>query len=310
VKCGTRHKESEIVRNESAVTRKDDGTLVLRSFFLKMLARSDDILSVYSRKSVVGKLIALITLGLSLAAQGAVREPDNNCTTTREFVTTLEYLRKHMATEFPEPAARQLAMQVTQGCTGAAHRFILITRALTKAELPMKDAAQFGLEFSKKTDRETAAFIAVFEKAFLKDFMDLDLKSSIQLARSLTSEFDGDMVAARDDFEKLLELCVKRKITERPMCAEFAARIAKRGQPWSGGMAEAYIRVIEFNDSSMGPGLNPADSFKLAEDLISRGPGAADNYIQAYRYAISPKGMAFAPKDAQSFAQQLAMPKP
>src|SRR5688572_3898868 len=49
--------------------------------------------------------------------------PYQGCQSTREFVTTLEYLRDQKQLGLDEREGRKIAYEVAKGCTGAARRF-------------------------------------------------------------------------------------------------------------------------------------------------------------------------------------------
>ena len=234
-----------------------------------------------------------------------------NCTTTREFVTTLEFLRAKKDFEIPEAEARKIASRVANGCTGSAQRFIRVSSLLANAGLGSKDAIEQGLDFSRRADAEVEAFGAVFRRAFLENYLDLDLRSSLQMARALSREFDGDLTHVRQDFEQLVDFCVRDKSLNlpKPECGAFAARITRKGQIWNGAVARPFIDAYAYLTSDKGPHLITGNALSLAEDLVSTGPGGIENFTQAYRYAASAKGLAMSDTDALTFAKEMAQRK-
>lgn len=257
-------------------------------------------------------MLSLFALLLApwLKAQG---DDSRGCTATREYITALEYLRQDKNLSVAEAQARKIASDVALGCTGAADRFIRVTRTLNASGLSGADAAKTGLSFTPRTDREVETFVAVFRRAFLKEGLDLDLLSSMRLARSLTTEFEGDILAVRDDFETLLDYCLDEgKLgLPRPRCGSFAADLARKGQNYSGGVSRPFIRAFEFLVGAKGTGNNPEmtrdQALELAQAAIASGPDGADNFIQGYRYATSPKGLDLPRNDALAFARKMAL---
>src|SRR5690349_12308650 len=77
---------------------------------------------------------------------------ETQCTFAREYITTLEYLRAHKDYAIPEAEARKLAQKVSEGCTGAAQRFIKVLDALSHAGVSANDSIQTGIEISTRTD--------------------------------------------------------------------------------------------------------------------------------------------------------------
>ncbi|MEK6704416.1 MAG: hypothetical protein AABZ06_01370 [Bdellovibrionota bacterium] len=233
------------------------------------------------------------------------------CTTSREFITTLEFLRNQDQLQIHEQQAQQIATKVTDGCTGAAQRFISVAMAMIQSGFTSPDAVKLGVEFSAKSDVETNTFLTIFKKAFLAEYLDLDIRSALKMARALSMEFTGNASEVFDDFDKLLEFCAGAKSLDlpRPECGTFAVRLARQGETWSGGIAKPFIEAFEFLRSESGPELITSDALKLAESLLAAGPDGPINFIQAYKYAASRKGLKMDRKSAIAFARQMAMPK-
>jgi hypothetical protein len=238
-------------------------------------------------------------------------DPDTECTFSREYITTLEYLRSEKALAVPEADARKTAEKVALGCTGAAQRFIRVASTLGRSGVAANDSLKDALEFSGRSDVETETFLAVFLKAFLQEYLDLDLKASLRMARSLAAEFQGDIPTVREDFEKILKFCVDQKQLDlpRPQCGSFAARIAHLGENFNGGVADSFLRSFEFIRSESGPGLTTAQALQLSEQLVGGGRNAAENFIQAFRYGVSKKGLAEDSRGAIQFATRMALLK-
>jgi hypothetical protein len=234
---------------------------------------------------------------------------ETHCTFTREYITTLEYLRSHKEFSITEQEAQNLAFKVSRGCTGAAQKFVKVTSVLSQTGVGSKDAIQSGLEFSKRTDAEEEAFVFVFLRSYLKEYLDLDLQSSLKMARSLSVDFDGDAATARDDFEKLVQFCVGSKSLDlpRPQCGTFAGRLSRLGQATGGGIGGSFIRMYTFLISESGPGLTTHEALRLAEEIIQYGKDSADNFIQAYKYGISSKGLKISGRDAIEFAKKITL---
>jgi hypothetical protein len=232
-----------------------------------------------------------------------------SCTTAREYITTLEYLRDRKEMAMPEADARKVALEASQGCTGAALRLIRVTTTLSQSGMGAKDAIRRGLEFAKRTDQETETFLTVFNRAYAQDAMDLDLRASVRMADELTRDFEADTVAVRDDFIRLLDFCSgsEKLGLPKPQCGAFAARLAKQGQKWSGGISAPYIQAFEFAVSNKGPALTTARAIEIANQLTAAGPGSAENFVDAYKYAVSKKGLGLADNAALGFALKIGL---
>ncbi|MBI4925491.1 MAG: hypothetical protein HY843_06155 [Bdellovibrio sp.] len=241
---------------------------------------------------------------------------ESNCSSTKEFITVIQFFREKKNFSVIEQESKKIAHYVSKGCTGAAQRFISIFELLSQAGLGTKDAIQTALEFANKTYSETETFALVFTKAYLSEYLDLDLYSSIKLAKSLMYEFKGDAVGVREDFEKIIQFCINSKDLDlpKPQCGEWAAKTAKLGERFSGGIADGFIRTFVFAHAKTGAALSTFDALRLSELVLSHGPGSAENFIQAYKFGVSKNGLRLSGQEALHFAKEMAeytsMPTP
>lgn len=231
-----------------------------------------------------------------------------DCTPAREYVTTLEYLRDVKELAIKEDDARKVAEKVSTGCSGAAKRFIRVTETLSKAGLGANNMIETATDLATRTDRETDTFLTVFRKAFLPEYLDLDVRDSLRLAQSLTTEFKGDFKAVRKDFETVLEYCLSEKELDlsKPQCGDLAVKVARIGERYDGGASKPFIEALEFARSSKGPGLPVQQAVELALGVSGYGPKAHENFAQAYQYAVSQSGLNLGADKAMAFAKGLA----
>jgi hypothetical protein len=235
--------------------------------------------------------------------------PTPPCTYAREFITTLEFLRNHKDLAIPEKEAQALAMKMTEGCTGAAERFIKITSVLLQSGVSANNALETGIQFSLKTDAQMRAFNSIFLNSFSEDGLALDIKTSLDLARSLLDEFKGDVPAVAQDFEKLIQFCMNEKELNLPRakCGVFSARVARRGQNFGGSIFDSFVKTFRFLQSEVGPDLSTPQALDLAEELIDGGKTTIDNFTQAYRYGVSTKGLSLPIAEAIAFARKMTV---
>lgn len=243
------------------------------------------------------------------ASAPAPTAPPISCTASREYITALEYLRAHSEFVIPEKVARDTALRVSRGCTGAAQRFIKVTGTLAHAGLQTGDAVRTGLDFAKRSDIESETFVAVFLQAFARDSLDLDLRTSVQLARSLSTEFRGDILAVRKDWESLVKFCITDQGLGLPLpqCAALATRIAQKGEPFSGGVSTSFVQAFQFLTSDKGPSLTTQQALQLAERLVGNGKEGIENFILAFKYGTSSQGLALTSRDAIEFARGMSL---
>ena len=250
-------------------------------------------------------------------AQGAPAEvalpvartgPTPVCPAGVEFVATHEFLRSFNDAKVPDSEALKIAENVAHGCAGAGKRFMRVTELLVRSRLGTAEAMRLGVEMAQRTDSDTDAFVAVFARAYPAEYLDLDLRSSLRLALSLSSEFKGDVVAVRKDFEKLVDFCVSEKGLDlpKPTCAELSARVARLGEAYAGGIAESYFKLYDFLKSDAGPRLPTAAALASCEEVVASGPGAAENFMQAFRYAMAEKGLNLSIQNALALGKKMS----
>lgn len=271
-------------------------------------------------------LTTLLVITASASALSA--EPAPECPRAREFITTLEFLRQDVSLKVPETQARTVATAVSAGCGGAAQRFIRVAKLLNTSGFGGNDSLEEARALARATDAETDTFIIVFRQAFLGEYLDLDLRASLNLAKSLSTSFEGDTEVARSDFNRIIQLCLSAEgkgglNLPRPACAQFAADIARIGMrgAWKPastptptnekkkrpGVSEPFIRALNFlREDPTGPALTSAAALQLAREVVERGPEAEASFVTAYRYASSKKGLDLARAEAIAFARELS----
>lgn len=244
----------------------------------------------------------------AVEAPALMAEKPTVCTTTREYVTAIEFIRKRSELGADEKFARKIADQVSQGCTGAARRFIRTADLLVRSTLTGHDSLKKAIELSHASDEVTETFVEVFRNAYRKGGLDLPVGMSLELATELSLKFNGSVAHVREDFERLVEYCVSESKLDlpKPACGRTAARVAALGEVFPQGASFAYIRLFEFMVSDRGPRLTTGDALKLSESLLWKGPEAENNFVDAYRYAVDPKGLGLSVPKAVEFAKKMA----
>ncbi len=257
------------------------------------------------------KLVPFYALFYLFQIEGVCCAQAHLCPHAKEYITTLEYLRTRQWFEISETQARQVASQVSQACADAAQRFIQVTRVLSQAGLTPEQSIQMGLHFSKRSHQEVKNFIAVFMQSFLKEHLDLDLKTSIQLAQSLSIHLqknsDADLIRVHRDFERLVSFCLSDSHLNlaRPHCAQFASHLAMQSLKWNTEISEPFIQTFLFLQSQKGPGLTTGQALQLAQKLMEWGPSAPENFIHAFKYGVAAAGLQLSIPEAMQFAQTL-----
>ncbi len=253
-------------------------------------------------------LLGITAFGLSAHAQVQYEQPVVQCPTAKEFITTMEYLRDRPTLGLSEQEIRKVSTDVAAGCAGAAERFTEAFETLSKTEAGPRGSLQLAQELAKKSNSYTRAFIEIFKKSYLAEDLDLDYLTSLKMARSLSVDYSGDPDIAVDDFLRLVKFCSSDKWVglSKPQCGVIAGRVVKSAEAFKKPIAPIFEKTFEFVVSEKGPTPNLVHALKIAEDIVAIGPEAADNFIMAYRYALSDAGLALTAAESLKFAKTLA----
>lgn len=232
----------------------------------------------------------------------------NLCNATKEYVSTIRFLREFKALALKEEDARILADKVSLGCNGSFNRFAKITEMLSKVGIDSGTAVKHAANFAAVSDEKAEAFIELFKQTYSTENLDLDalnaLEISLEVSKNMTS---ADL--ALDDFKQLVDHCKTEKELGLPIpfCAQMAAKVASQGGRFGKPIAEEYIKLIRFiSEDKKGPQVDKKTALNVAEKVISYGPTSSTNFIEAYRFAVSKKGLALSAKDAMDFSEKMA----
>ncbi len=262
----------------------------------------------------VRSLLALCLIALaqnSLAAKKDIAKTEEliKCHSTREFVTTIGFLRDKKDFGLKEPAIYKIADKVSKGCSGASQRFINVTKLLTKVGVDSKSSIENALKFAEKENDFTKAFIEIFRQTYDSKNLDLDALNSLKISLALSVEFKGSIDKAVDDFKRLVEFCKSSNEIDLPLpkCSNLATTVTRLGQDFEEPISKPFIKLVRFlQESKKGPQKSKMHVLKIAKEVIANGPLSQKNFEEAYRYAISEKGLGYTQPKAINFAKLMA----
>lgn len=229
------------------------------------------------------------------------------CLSSREYITTLEYLRAQKDFALTEDSSRSMANKVSEGCSGASKRFIQVTDILVKVGIPSNKAVETGLKFALQDDESTGAFLTVFKGAFVEELLDLDAHHALKLAMDLSHAFKGNRKNAVTEFNKLVEFCVDKKSLDLPLmeCGKVAGRVIKAAEGFEYKMGETFIEMYHYLTKQNGANLTTPQALEIAEFVVKHGPEAQKNFKSSYEYGISTKGLGMTGPEALNFARTM-----
>jgi hypothetical protein len=230
------------------------------------------------------------------------------CESTKEYITTLNFLRKSDKYQIKEADARKIAIQISKGCSGAAQRFINIVSLLSNASVDTSSSIKIAREVALKGEKVNRAFIGVFRRSYRSSDFDLSAKDSLQLARELSLDFKGDIGVSITNFDKFSEFCLSYKGLDLPKkeCANMVKELVQVGDSFRVPIAPAYMEIFNFLVDRDEVNLPLYKALKLSKQTITYGPTAVKNFKDAYHFAIHQKGLNKGRKQAISFALLMA----
>ncbi len=218
------------------------------------------------------------------------------CESGKEFITTYEFLRDDADLAAAGDNAVKVASQVAAGCNGSAKRFIQTVKFLKKTEISLNEILKTAIDFSQREDIHAEAFTQIFKSAYAEDGFDLDIGSSLKLAKQMSVEYHGPVQKALVAFQKVSEFCLKKTEINlsKADCAELSKNVSLASTEDGPAAGEIFLKSFQYLKSNVA--LTEADALKTAQALIKTSPSAFENFKVSYEYALSPSGLN-APKD-------------
>lgn len=230
------------------------------------------------------------------------------CHSSKEYITTFRYLESQKQFSLKKDDVMKIADTISKGCENSAKRFIDINTLLVKAGLETSDALKIAMKFSQQSDEASLTFTTIFKEAFLKDYLDLDLKTATDLALNLATNQNGDAIMIRNDFQNIVRFCLENKGLDLsgPKCSELASKIAAYGVIYKQEMGKVFTELFQFLTKKSGADLATYKGLEVALKMTEHGPFATKNFQDAYRFAVSKKGLDLTKSEAINFSELMA----
>ena len=231
------------------------------------------------------------------------------CQSTKEYITVFRYLEVQKTFTLKKEEMMKIADVVSKGCNGAAKRFIETNDLLMKAGVETSDALKLAMKFADKSDQTTDTFATIFKETFLKEYLDLDLRTAIDFSMKLSLEAEGDAVLIKNDFQKIVKFCLDNKGLDLsgPKCSDLASKVAASGTKYKLEMSPTFFEHYSFLTDKDGADLATYKALEISVKLIDAGPLSANNFKDAYKFAISKTGLDLGKSQAIGYAEQMAL---
>jgi hypothetical protein len=255
------------------------------------------------------RVLILLTLALITSCSSPSKKTGpQTCMASREFITTMEYLREQKNFALNDNQSKDLANKVSTGCSGASKRFIQVTNLLIKSGLPSQKAIATGLDYALDSDDSFEAFMAIFKSSYIESLLDLDLGRSLKVATELSKDFKGSKKNLINEFNKFVNFCVNRKSLDLPLmnCADTAKRVVKSGEDYEFNISQDFIELFSYLTDKNQSNLPTYEALKVAENVVKFGPEAKSSFIKAYEYGVSKNGLDISSHDAIELGTTMA----
>ncbi|PIT99293.1 MAG: hypothetical protein COT74_09810 [Bdellovibrionales bacterium CG10_big_fil_rev_8_21_14_0_10_45_34] len=230
------------------------------------------------------------------------------CSSSKEFVTTLEFLRSWDQTPLLDASSQNIALQVAEGCTGAAARFVRAFEMMAKVGVTPANSIPLAVKLSQKSDGYLHSFVTLFENAYSKERLDLDLWTSLRLAQrwSLDTAAPPEVISAT--YNQFVAFCLDSGEVEysKPQCAEWSSKWLAVAEKFQRDVFGSFERLFHFLIDHQEAGFTLAKSLTLTHEVLSYHPDAEENFRTAYVYALKQDGLAGTKETAVNMGLKLA----
>lgn len=243
------------------------------------------------------------------AAAKAKKEYERTlCSSTKEYVEALKFLRTTKVILMTENTARLVADRVSRACDGGAERFVKILTLLKSVGLSDKKSVEMSLDFSARPLDVQKNFLEIFSHSFLTEFFDHDYQTAVALAYELSKDYKGDPTQVREDFLELVRFCKDDQKLDLParLCAEYTIKLARLTQFHPQGVRASFYKLYERFRDDRTFAMDIKGAMELSYNILKYGPRAADNFFIGYDFAVANDGLDMSHASAVEFGLRMA----
>ncbi|MAV90682.1 MAG: hypothetical protein CL676_04630 [Bdellovibrionaceae bacterium] len=231
-----------------------------------------------------------------------------DCRAAKEFATISEFLKKEKVFPDSDPQIQKTALEVISGCEGSAQRFIQVFQTLDKAGFVRKNALSTAINYAKKSDAQARMFCMVFQKAYLKKYLDLTAADAFKLAEELSNGSKDDKAPSASDFEKTVGFCIddRRISLPRKFCADFAKEVAKTSGRYEEDLFDDLKSLTLWFMTRSSGRQTAQNALTNSFEIVQHGPQAKENFFRALEYIKRTSGFPLKPHEAISLAAKIS----
>ncbi len=228
----------------------------------------------------------ILLFALISATNASATRPFETCSSSKEFITTYNFLKTKNELRLDDKDIHSLSLKVSAGCNNSAKRFLRVFETLSKAEVDSKSSLDYALKYSLLSDASTEAFLAIFKESFLKDFLDLDIKTSLALADKIVPTDEKDIKTTKEDFQNIVKFCNKSSGMELngKKCSQLAVSIINSSIKYKSSAYTVFEKSFTFLTQQKTVNMPSYKALDLAKQITQYGPKSFENFKEAYLF--------------------------
>ena len=223
------------------------------------------------------------------------------CESTKEFISSVEYLRKQKLLTLPDNEILKTALLVSENCNGSANRFSRILSTLVASGVDHEHARHFAVTYSREDDESVEAFISLFQGLVLESKFNLPFYQAFETAKFFAESAKGNKAELKKDFLGFLGFCFEDTNgiqLSLEQCRSLSFKYLKLHADYPKGVFPEFKILYTFLRNEKETGLSISNALAITQTVLHNGPGAQKNFMDSYRYGLNKLNM----KPAQSLA--------
>lgn len=211
------------------------------------------------------------------------------CESTKEFVSTLEYLRKQKNFSLPESEIFKTALKVSENCNGASLRFQKMLDVLVSTGVDHSHALKFSVQYSQEDTASVEAFLSLFQGLVLEKKFNLPYYDAYQTAKYFAESAKGNKTELKKDFLGFLSFCFEDPngtMLSLDQCRNLSIKYLELHKHYPNGVFKEFKSLFTFLRDQKHTGLPIAQALTLTHEVLLNGPGSQKNFMDSYNYGL------------------------
>lgn len=250
------------------------------------------------------KFIILISSTAFLFTGADLRAAE--CESTKEFVSTVDYLRKQKNFTLPDNEILKTALLVSENCNGASRKFQKMLSTLVSAGVDHEHARHFAISYSEEDSESVEAFLSLFQGLVLEKKFNLPFYQAFETAKFFAESSKGNKAMLKKDFLGFISFCFEDSNgiqLSLDQCRSLSLKYLKLHSLFPRGVFQDFKSLFVFLRDQKETGLPIASALSITQTVLQNGPGSQKNFIDSYKYSLYQLNM----KPSQSLALALKL---